>query len=156
MGLLRPDGGRKVIAYRVVTQPWLRELVKQWNRERLVSHSFHTLRASVQFAAALSAVLALRVDRGEDPNALGRQDVVDFLTDLFSREQVGGDLAMPAGAHASHGCGRCCVKLTCAGSAGRLDRPRGCQISSPSVSPTVPVWRRATPKASPSGRCRKW
>ena len=89
MGLLRPDGGRKVIDYRVITQPWLRGLVKQWNRERLVSLSVHTLRLSVQFAAALSVVLVLRVDRGEDPSALGRQDVVDFLTDLLARERAG-------------------------------------------------------------------
>ena len=97
MGLLRPDGGRKVIDYRVVTQPWLRELVKQWNRERLVSHSFHTLRASVQFAAALSAVLALRVDRGEDPSALGRQDVVDFLTRPVRARAGRRDLTCPPG-----------------------------------------------------------
>ena len=80
-----------------------------------MSHSFHTLRASVQFAAALSVVLALRVDRGEDPSALGRQDVVDFLTDLRAREQAGEIITCPPGRMHLMACGRCCAKRTCAG-----------------------------------------
>jgi integrase len=89
LGLLLPDGARKVIDYRAITQPWLRELVKRWNRERLVSRSVDSLRVAVRFAAALSAVLALRPDRGEDPTALRRQDVVDFLAHLRAREDAG-------------------------------------------------------------------
>jgi integrase len=89
LGMLLPAGARRLIDYRAISQPWLRELVKQWNRQRLVSHGVDMLRRAVRFAAALSAVLALRPDRGEDPSALGRQDVVDFLSHLRAREQAG-------------------------------------------------------------------
>jgi len=89
LAVLRPDSGRQKIDYTPITQPWLRELVKQWNRQRLISHSVGTLRASAHFAAQLSGVLALRSDRGEDPSALGRQDAVDFLAHLRAREHSG-------------------------------------------------------------------
>jgi hypothetical protein len=89
LAILRPDGRRQRIDYSSITQPWLRQLVKQWNRQRLISHSVGTLRASVHFAAELSGVLALRADRGEDPSALGRQDAVDFLAHLRGRELSG-------------------------------------------------------------------
>jgi hypothetical protein len=85
MGILRPDGAGKTLDYTVITQPWLRALVKQWNRERLVSRSVSILRLSVRVAAELSKVLDLRGDRGEDPSALGRQDAVDFLAHLRAR-----------------------------------------------------------------------
>jgi integrase len=87
LGVLRPDGGRQTIDYRVITQPWLRELVKQWNRQRLVSHSTNNLRLGVSVAVELSGVLRSRDDRGEDPSALGRQDAVDFLVHLRARER---------------------------------------------------------------------
>ena len=82
MGILRPDGGRQRIDYSAITQPWLREAAKQWNLQRLVSRNVDTLRETVHVAAALSAVLRLRGDRGDEPGALGRQDAVDFLTHL--------------------------------------------------------------------------
>ena len=89
LAILRPGSGGQQIDYTPITQPWLRELVKQWNRQRLISHSVGSLRASVHFAAELSRVLALRVDRGDDPSALGRQDTVDFLAHLRARELSG-------------------------------------------------------------------
>ncbi|MGH2842926.1 MAG: tyrosine-type recombinase/integrase, partial [Solirubrobacteraceae bacterium] len=89
MGLLRPDGGRQRVDYRAVTQPWLRELVKQSNRQRLVSRTVGTLRSGVTAAVELSGVLALRADGGEVPSALGRQDVVDFLVHVRARERSG-------------------------------------------------------------------
>ena len=89
LGVLRPEGGRQTIDYRVITQPWLRELVKHWNRQRLVSHSINNLRLGVSVAVELSGVLRSRDDRGEAPSALGRQDAVDFLVHLRARERSG-------------------------------------------------------------------
>ena len=89
MGALRPDGGGRTVDYRAISQGWLRELVKQWNRQRLVSRSVDTLCLDVQAAVELSKVLCVRSDRGEDPTALGRQDAVDFLMHLSARERSG-------------------------------------------------------------------
>ena len=89
MGILRPDGGRQRIDYSAITQPWLREAAKQWNLQRLVSRNVDRLCETVHVAAALSAVLRLRGDRGDEPGALGRQDAVDFLTHLRARELAG-------------------------------------------------------------------
>ena len=89
MGILRPDGGRQRIDYSAISQPWLREAAKQWNVQRLVSRSVGALRETVRVAAALSVVLALRADCGEDPSALGRQDAVDLLMHLRARELSG-------------------------------------------------------------------
>ena len=89
MGILRPDGGRQRIDYSAITQPWLREAAKQWNLQRLVSRNVDRLRETVHVAAALSAVLRLRGDRGDEPGGLGRQDAVDFLTHLGTRELAG-------------------------------------------------------------------
>jgi len=89
MGILRPDGGRQRIDYSAITQPWLREAAKQWNLQRLVSRNVDRLRETVHVAAALSAVLRLRNDRGDEPGGLGRQDAVDFLTHLGTRELAG-------------------------------------------------------------------
>ena len=89
MGILRPDGGRQRIDYSAITQPWLREAARQWNLQRLVSRTVGRLRETVRAAAALSAVLRLREDRGEHPSALGRQDAVDFLMQLRARELSG-------------------------------------------------------------------
>ena len=89
MGALRPDGGGRTVDYSTISQGWLRELVKQWNRQRLVLRSVDTLCLDVQAAVELSKVLCLRCDRGEDPAALGRQDAVDFLMHLSARERAG-------------------------------------------------------------------
>ena len=89
LAILRPGSGRQKIDYMPITQPWLRELVKQWNRQRLISHSVGTLGASVHFAAELTGVRALRVDRGDDPSALGREDTVNFLAHPLARAHAG-------------------------------------------------------------------
>jgi hypothetical protein len=44
LGMLRPDGGGQTLDYSAISQEWLRELVKAWNRQRLVSHSVGLLR----------------------------------------------------------------------------------------------------------------
>ncbi len=89
LGVLRPDGGGQTIDYTAITQRWLRELVKQWNQQRLVSHSVGLLRLDACVGIELSSVLRLRVDGGEDPRLLGRQDVVDFLVHLRARQLRG-------------------------------------------------------------------
>jgi hypothetical protein len=155
LAILRPGGGGQQIDYTPITQPWLRELVKQRNRQRLISHSVGSLRASVHFAAELSRVLALRVDRGDDPSALGRQDTVDFLAHLRARELSGEAPNNRATASAFAGCGRCCARRVSVGSTGRRDRRLGSRTSSRSMTPTARARRCATPRASPSGRCRR-
>jgi len=89
LGMLRPDVGGRTIDYTAVTQPWLRELVKQWNRQRLVSHSVGLLRLDAQVAIELSKLLGLRADGGEDPSLLARQDVVDVVVHLRARQLRG-------------------------------------------------------------------
>ena len=89
LGMLRADAGGQTVDYTAITQPWLRELVKQWNRQRLVSHSVGLLRLDAQVAIELSKVLGLRADGGEVPSSLGRQDVVDFVVHLRARQLRG-------------------------------------------------------------------
>ncbi len=89
LGMLRPDAGGQTVDYTAITQPWLRELVKGWNQQRLVSHSISLLRLDAQVGIELSNVLRLRSDGGDDPRALGRQDVVDFLVRLRGRQLRG-------------------------------------------------------------------
>ena len=89
LGMLRPDAGGQTVDYTAITQPWLRGLVKQWNQQRLVSHSVGLLRLDAYVGIALSNVLGLRPDGGEDPSLLGRQDVVDFLVHLKARQLRG-------------------------------------------------------------------
>ena len=55
--MLRPDAGGQTIDYTAITQPWLRGLVKQWNQQRLVSHSVGLLRLERALRIALSACL---------------------------------------------------------------------------------------------------
>jgi integrase len=89
LGMLRPDAGGQTVDYTAITQSWLRELVKQWNQQRLVSHSVGLLRLDAYVAIELSSVLGLRADAGEDLSVLGRQDVVDFLVHLRARQLAG-------------------------------------------------------------------
>ena len=67
--MLRPDGGGRTVDYTAITQPWLRELIKGWNQQRLVSHSIGLLRLDAQVGIELSNVLRLRADGGDDPRA---------------------------------------------------------------------------------------
>jgi hypothetical protein len=67
---LRPDGDGQTLDSTAITQLWLRELVKRWNRQRLVSHTIGILRLDAHVAVELSNVLRLRADGGEDPRAL--------------------------------------------------------------------------------------
>jgi integrase len=62
-----------------ITQPWLRELAKQWSRERApLVHASSTQRAVVSIAE-LSRSLRRREDHGDNPAALSRADISLFL-----------------------------------------------------------------------------
>jgi hypothetical protein len=89
LGMLRPDAGCQTVDYTAISQPWLRELVKGRNQQRLVSHSVGLLRLDAQVGIEVSNVLRLRPDGGADPSLLGRQDVVDFLLHLRARQLRG-------------------------------------------------------------------
>jgi integrase len=70
-------------AYRVdfaaISQTWLRELAKQWSRERApLVHASSTQRAVISIAE-LSRSLRRREDRGDHPGALARSDISLFL-----------------------------------------------------------------------------
>ena len=108
-GCCARDAGHRTVDYTAITQRWLRELVKQWNRQRLISHSVGLLRLDAQVAMELSNVLRLRADRGEDPSALGRQDVVDFVVHLRGPSSCGARSPTHISATASPAFGRCCA-----------------------------------------------
>jgi integrase len=67
------------VDFTAISQPWLRELAKQWAREKApVMHAGAT-RRSVISIAELSRSLRRRDDRGDDAAALGRADIGLFL-----------------------------------------------------------------------------
>jgi integrase len=73
-------------AYRVdfaqISQGWLRELAKQWSRERApIVHAASTQRAVVSIGE-LSRSLGRRDDHGEHPGLLGRADIALLLARL--------------------------------------------------------------------------
>jgi integrase len=68
-----------VVDFTAISQPWLRELAKQWSRERApLVHAGSTRRAVVSIAE-LSRSLRRREDRGDHPSELGRPDISLFL-----------------------------------------------------------------------------
>ena len=80
-------------AYRVdftqITQPWLRELAKQWAREKApLVHAAATRRA-VTSIAELSRSLRRRDDDGDDAAALGRADISLFLARTARAQSAG-------------------------------------------------------------------
>ena len=70
------------IDYSAITQPWLREAGQAVEPAAAGFAQRGHVARDVHVATALSAVLRLRGDRGDEPGALGRQDVVDFLVHL--------------------------------------------------------------------------
>jgi integrase len=68
-----------IVDFTAISQPWLRELAKQWSRERApLVHAGSTRRAVVSIAE-LSRSLRRREDRGDHPGELGRGDISLFL-----------------------------------------------------------------------------
>lgn len=82
------------IDFTVLTQPWLREVAKHWASEDLARRrgggSGGVVRVHIGSLAELSTALRLtRADQSHDPGALGRKDIVGFLTRLAHLEQTG-------------------------------------------------------------------
>jgi integrase len=87
-------GRRRVIDFTGISQSWLRESVKQWVAEELPArrgdHATSILQSHVRRVEELSASLRLhRDDHGDDPSALGRGDIIAFLSRLSHRHATG-------------------------------------------------------------------
>ncbi|WP_406046957.1 hypothetical protein [Kribbella sp. NBC_00889] len=81
------------IDFTILIQPWLRELAKHWASEDLARRrgggSGGVVRTHIGSLAELSTTLRLtRLDHGLEPAALGRTDIVAFLTRLGHLEQT--------------------------------------------------------------------
>jgi hypothetical protein len=89
------------IDFTQITQPWLRELAKQWAREHApLAHAASTRRV-VASIGELSRSLDRRDDHGLDPTALGREDISWFVARI-SRAHSAGRVSMH-----KRGCSRC-------------------------------------------------
>ena len=78
-----------IIDFTTISQTWLRELAKQWSRERApLVHAASTRRAVVSIAE-LSRSLRRREDQGDHPNELGRADISLFLARLGRAHAAG-------------------------------------------------------------------
>ena len=87
-------GRRRVIDFTGISQIWLREALKRWVAEELPTrrgdHATAILQDHVHRIEELSASLRLhRGDHGDDPRALGRGDIIAFLSRLTHRQVTG-------------------------------------------------------------------
>jgi integrase len=82
LGLLRRDGGRQRLDLTVISQPWLREIYRDWAREALSGRHVHYLRGTLCQFRRLSDSLRTRPDGGIDREAVGRHDIENFLMGL--------------------------------------------------------------------------
>ena len=87
-------GRRRVIDFTGISQIWLREALKRWVAEELPTrrgdHATAILQDHVHRIGELSASLRLhRGDHGDDPRALGRGDIIAFLSRLKHRQVTG-------------------------------------------------------------------
>ena len=89
LGLLRGDGGHKRLDMTVISQPWLREIYRDWAREALAGRSIHYLRGTLCQIRRLSESLRTRRDGGRDRRAVGRRDVENFLMYLAGLASTG-------------------------------------------------------------------
>jgi len=80
-------------AYRIdftqISQPWLRELAKQWAREHAAMVHAGSTRRAVVSIGELSRSLRRRDDHGEHPTVLGRQDISLFLARVARAHSAG-------------------------------------------------------------------
>ena len=80
-------------AYRIdftqISQPWLRELAKQWAREQAPLVHAGSTRRAVASIGELSRSLRRRDDHGLDPTALGRHDISLFLARMTRAHSAG-------------------------------------------------------------------
>ena len=89
LGLLRRDGGRQRLDLGGITQPWLREIYRDWAREALSFRNVNYLRGAFCQLKRLSDSLRTRPDRGVDRAAVGRRDIEQFLMRLAGLESAG-------------------------------------------------------------------
>jgi len=89
LGLLRRDGGRQRLDLGELTQPWLREIYRDWAREALAFRNVNYLRGAFCQLRRLSDSLRTRSDRGIDRAAVGRRDIEQFLMRLAGLESAG-------------------------------------------------------------------
>jgi integrase len=80
-------------AYRIdftqISQPWLRELAKQWAREQAALVHAGSTRRAVASIGELSRSLRRRDDHGLHPAALGRHDISLFLARMTRAHTAG-------------------------------------------------------------------
>jgi integrase len=76
-----------------ITQPWLRETAKRWAVDDLPKRRGNRVGGLVRHHLGclekLSQSLRMRPDRGEDPTALGRADIENFLNRLAYQQSDG-------------------------------------------------------------------
>jgi integrase len=89
LGLLRRDGGRQTLDLTVISQPWLREIYRDWAREALAGRHVHYLRSTICQIRRLSESLRTRDDGGVDRTAVGRRDIENFLMRLAGLASTG-------------------------------------------------------------------
>ena len=89
LGLLRRDGARQKLDLTTITQPWLRELFRDWAREALGTRNVHYLRGTLCQIRRLSESLRTRPDGGNDMTAVGRRDIENFLMRLAGLASAG-------------------------------------------------------------------
>jgi integrase len=89
LGLLRRDGGRQRLDLTVVSQPWLREIYRDWAREALAVRNVHYLRSTLCQIRRFSESLRTRPDGGVDRTAVGRRDIENFLMRLSGMRGAG-------------------------------------------------------------------
>lgn len=74
---------------RAIIQGWLKEAAKAWSADALVCRHPAVVRRMVAAVGLFSERLNRRDDRGEDPSAIGRQDLEAFLAWLGRLEAAG-------------------------------------------------------------------
>jgi hypothetical protein len=77
------------IDFTQISQPWLRELAKQWAREQAPLVHAGSTRRAVASIGELSRSLRRRDDHGLDPTALGRTDIALFLARVTRAHSAG-------------------------------------------------------------------
>ena len=89
LGLIRRDGGHNRLDLTQITQPWLREIYRDWARESLGTRNINYLRATLCQIRRLSESLRTRPDAGMKMTAVGRVDIENFLMRLAGQASAG-------------------------------------------------------------------
>lgn len=90
LGLLRRDGARSKLDLGQITQPWLREIYRDWARQALgEARNVQYLRSTLCQVLRLSESLRTRPDGGVDRAAVGRRDIENFLMRLAGMASAG-------------------------------------------------------------------